>query len=167
MLKSMLAACAVAAAVSSVPAVQAQVYDAPQDTIYVMPRFAIQGNWGDATDVGIGLRYEGGMTWLFPRAGTLRFVSSFDYFFPEGPLNYWEVNGNLINIFAIPNVQAAGYFGGGLNIANATNGASNTRVGANLLAGIRLPGAFRPFLEGRLELGGGEQFVLTAGLMLR
>jgi hypothetical protein len=166
MRKSVFAVAATVLVAGAAPAA-AQVYDVPSDTIRVMPRFGLHANWGDATDVGLGLRYESGMTWLLPRAGTLRFIGQFDYFFPDGPLNYWEINGNLVNVFAIPNVQAAGYVGAGLNIATLSNGASATEVGANLLAGIRLPGAFRPFLEGRLELGGGEQFVLAAGFMIR
>ncbi len=168
MMKSVLAAGAVAAMLLSPPAARAQIYDAPRDTIRVMPRLGIQANWADKTDFGIGLRYESGMTWLFPRAGTLRLITSFDYYLDPPLGDYWEVNANLANVFAIPNVQAAGYVGGGLNIARPTVGnVSSTDVGANLLAGIRLPGAFRPYVEGRLELGGGEQFVFTAGLNIR
>lgn len=159
-----LAALTLAAAA---PAVQAQDFGPPPDTIRVYPRFGLQVNWADETDFGVGARHEMGVTSLLPRAGTIRLITSFDYFFPEGNFNYWELNLNAVNVFAIPNVRAAGYVGGGLNFAKLSNGTSRSDLGANLLAGIRLAGTFRPYLEARLELGGGEQLVMTAGIMLR
>lgn len=171
MLRSVLALGLAAVALAAPAVTHAQEpYGPPPDTIRVMPRFGIQGNWSDDADFGLGLRYEAGMTWLLPRAGGLRLATSFDYFLdPPADLDLWEINANLINVMAVPNVRAAWYLGGGLNVAHMGSGlgGSETRVGGNLLAGIRLPGTFRPFLEGRLELGGGEMFVLTAGLMLR
>lgn len=152
---------------AAAPAVQAQDYGPPPDTIRVYPRFGLQANWADETDFGVGVRYEMGVTSVLPRAGTIRLVPSFDWFFPEGNFNYWELNLNAINVFPVPNVRAAGYVGAGLNYAKISNGVSSDDVGANILAGIRLAGTFRPFLEARLELGGGEQLVLTGGFMLR
>jgi len=101
---------------------------------------------------------------------------SFDYFFPSGgagvDVKYWEINGNVG--YRIPNMRGnlAPYVGGGLNIAHASASSggvsvSDTKAGLNLLAGTtfgRAASKTKPFLEGRVTLSGGEQFVLTGGI---
>src|SRR5687768_2239938 len=136
-------------------------------------RFGAQLNWGNDFDFGVGARVELGMPNLFTSSGPLSrtsLVGSFDYFFPDcgGDCSYWEINGNL----TIP-ITASGvdpYVGAGLNVARfsvdvAGADASNTELGLNLLGGINFGlGRVAAFGEGRVEIGGGEQFVLTFGI---
>lgn len=144
---------------------------APQQRV----AFGVQADWGSDTDFGIGARVVFGLQSLFPKTPLDAHVG-FDYFFPSGgagvDLTYWEINGNVG--YRIPNVRGnlKPYVGGGLNIAHAsvTAGgvsASDTRAGLNLLGGTtfgRAASKMKPFVEARLILSGGEQFVLTGGV---
>jgi opacity protein-like surface antigen len=131
-------------------------------------RFAPQLSFADDTDLGIGARIRMG----FPSVAPGFFgVGSFDYFFPDG-FNYFEINANVG--YVIPGVRGKvhPYAGGGLNIARASaencsgSGCSNSEVGLNLLGGLDFETRSRimPFIELRVELSGGEQFVVTGGL---
>ncbi len=126
------------------------------------PHFGLQASIGEDVDLGLGVRYENRMLGMFPESPNLRFALSFDYFFPDN-FDYWEVNANVFNLFRPNNARVLPYLGGGLNIARRSNGGRDTDVGLNVLGGIRLPGRYRPFLEARIELGGGERFVVTGG----
>ncbi len=102
----------------------------------------------------------------------ISFIGAFDYFFPEKPrladdVEYWEVNLNVVYTIPVNHRSLSPYAGGGLNIARRTvDTASETDIGANLLAGVRyVAGPIVPFGELRFELGGGEQFVLAGGLL--
>lgn len=128
-----------------------------------------QVSWGDDSDVGIGVRYENDLNRLIP-ARNLRVVGSFDWFFPGNNVDYFEINANVAYQFTIPSSRIGPYAGGGLNIARASGGlgtSSDTQVGLNLLGGLRFPsaGRIRPYVEGRFEFSGGEQFVLTGGIL--
>lgn len=139
-------------------------------------RFGVQGNWGDDTDFGIGGRLATGLKSLFP-ATPLEFHASFDYFFPDdegtgADLTYWEINGNVVWMIPVTRAKVAPYAGGGINIAHAAIdfmgfSADDTQVGLNLLGGIKFKTRTRlaPFVEIRVELSGGEQFVLAGGLL--
>jgi hypothetical protein len=121
--------------------------------------FALQGNWGDDFDFGVGGR-------LFFNLGDkndgLGGVASFDYFFPESDVTYWEINGNVT--YALPG-SLQPYVGAGLNLARIEFlGVSDSDLGLNLLAGVRLSN--RVFAEGRIEIEGGDQLVLTVGFIL-
>lgn len=63
--------------------------------------------------------------------------------------------------------SVAPYVGGGLNIAHSSNATSNTELGVNLLGGLRfgIGPVVKGFSEVRLELSGGEQFVVTFGVL--
>ncbi len=128
------------------------------------PHYGLQADFGGTSRWGFGARFETGVTRLLPAEPQYRLIGSFDYF-PGGASNNWEINANAINLFPVRNVRANSYLGAGLNIAhNSPNvGASNTKLGLNLLGGIRLAGAQSPFVEARLEIGGGSQFLITAG----
>jgi opacity protein-like surface antigen len=127
-------------------------------------RFGIQGSFGDDADFGIGARVRVPVVSISPAFAV---IGSFDYFFPDGPVDYWEINANAS--YTIPGVRGniMPYAGGGLNIAHASvSGFSNTDAGLNLMGGLnfRTSGRLMPYAEIRVELGGGEQFVLTGGL---
>lgn len=133
--------------------------------------------WADDADFGIGGRIGFGLGSISERHPVEAFVS-FDYFFPdEGgsgvDLTYWEINANGIWKFSLPNSSVAPYLGAGVNFARASvdlsgiGSGSDSDVGLNILGGLRfnVMGGVQPFTEVRLELGGGEQLVLAAGLL--
>jgi hypothetical protein len=148
-------------ACAAAPALAAQAVREPAPTAY--PHFGLQAGIADRAELGVGARYENRMRGMFPEAPNLRFALSFDYFFPDSPLSYWEVNANVFNLFRSSASRIVPYAGGGLNIARTTNGRRDTDLGINVLGGVRLPGSYRPYLEARVELGGGDQFVVTLG----
>lgn len=131
-----------------------------------------QLSYGDDSDFGLGPR----VVFDDPSLGEFRIVATFDIFFPDSPsgtdVDYWEINGNGIYDFQLrnsPNVIP--YVGAGLNIAHASVGsgvlnASDTQLGINLLGGFEfIVGSVRPFVELRVELEGGEQLVVTGGIL--
>lgn len=129
-------------------------------------RFGPQVSFADDADFGIGARLEYGLDKLFPKAPLLS-AASFDYFFPGNNVTYWEINYNVSYLFKVDALTP--YAGGGLHFAHASvdGGGSNSEMGLNLLGGLRFKTASKltPFVEARIELGGGEQFVLTGGLV--
>ena len=152
----------VMAAATLAPAAQAQA----RDPATANPHFGLQASLGsDTVNFGIGARYENSMRGLFPATPNLRFIGSFDYFFPDSPAHYWEINADVVNLFTWRGARVIPYAGAGLNVARGyvTGGGGNTDVGVNLVGGFRLPGQYRPYLEARAELGGGNRFVVTFG----
>lgn len=140
-------------------------------TAEAQARFAPQVAFGSDTDFGIGGRVNFNLTSLFKTPGFFG-IGEFTYFFPGDNVNYWELNGNLG--YMIPGVRgnAHPYVGGGLNIGHVSvdncgfTGCSNTDAGVNLLGGINISTRKRlmPFIEGKIQLGHGDQFVITGGL---
>lgn len=130
--------------------------------------FGPQINWGfDDAEFGIGGRVLGAI----PNTG-FAIIGSFDYFFPGNDVTYWEINGNGVYRFAIPdNPNFTPYAGAGLNIARVSRDVgdetrSDSDIGLNLLGGLEWDvGSFRPFGELRVEIDGGEQVVLTGGVL--
>ncbi len=125
---------------------------------------------GTDTDFGIGGRVEFDLT-----GPPLTVIGSFDYYFPDGSVDYWEINGNLVYNFDIPSAPTVTpYAGGGLDIAHASwdggNGVgdsySDTDPGLNLLGGARFDaGSIMPFVEMKFTIEGVEQFVVTGGIL--
>lgn len=135
----------------------------------------VQGSYGSDSDFGVGVRYENSLNRLFPSM-PLRFIGSFDWFFPdEGgfggvDVTYFEINANVAYAIPMANSPLRPYAGGGLNYARASvevggTDVSDSQVGLNLLGGIRFGGKLSPFVEGRFELSGGEQFVISGGIL--
>lgn len=143
-----------------------------------------QLSWGDDSDLGIGLRaqvdFGSFMKQNQSAVSRMTGVVRLDYFFPGCPsgvdCSYIELNADV----QYPLDFGTGfepYVGGGLNFAHASNEVdvpfvgtvsdSHSDVGLNVLGGARFAiGHFTAFGEGRIELGGGEQFVLTFGVLL-
>jgi opacity protein-like surface antigen len=120
------------------------------------------------TDLGLGARVE------FDLGGPpLTIIGSFDYYFPDGSVDYFEFNGNLVYNFNIPSAPTiTPYAGGGLNIAHAswdTNDGedrSDTDPGLNILGGARFDvGSVILFGEMKFTIEGGDQFVVTGGVL--
>jgi len=123
--------------------------------------------WGDDADFGLGGRVTFGIHLSVDSTpAPLELQGEFVYFFPDGPVNYWEINTNAAYLFPGVKGPVGPYAGAGLDIANASGaGASNTDVGLNLLGGVKFRmSRITPFAEVRVELGGGEQFVIAGGV---
>lgn len=158
-----LSALALAAALSLATATSsaAQVHFGPQVSL------------ADDADVGLGGRITAGV----PQYAGLEFAGSFDVFFPDGNYDYWEINGNVLHNFEIAGTTSfRPYAGGGLSIARRDfeggDGPGDFRdddtlVGLNLVGGTKFAteSPATPFVELRLEIEGGEQFVVTGGLL--
>lgn len=146
-----IAALAVGLALATPGSADAQIYFGPQL------------NAATETDVGVGARVLGNV-----ESANLELVGSFDLYFPDGALDFWEVNANTFYHFHLPdNPALLPYLGGGLNIANLSNGTDVTEVGVNLGGGIRFPlDNISPFIEGRTVISDWEQSVFTFGFLL-
>ncbi|MDP2497318.1 MAG: hypothetical protein Q8W44_04910 [Candidatus Palauibacterales bacterium] len=95
-------------------------------------------------------------------------TGSFDVFFPDGDVDYWELNGNLVYNFPVEESRTFfPYLGGGLNIARVEAGTlEDTDLGVNIVGGSKFDAeGVTPFVEARVEIEGGEQFVLTGGFL--
>jgi hypothetical protein len=130
-------------------------------------RWGPEVSLGTDTDLGLGARIEFDLN-----NSPLTIIGSFDYYFPDGPVKYWEINGNLIYNFDVPSAPSVTpYAGGGLNIAHASvdgdfGSASDTDPGLNLLGGARFDaGSLMPFVEMKFTIEGADQFVVTGGLL--
>jgi len=131
-------------------------------------RYGAQVDWGTDTDLGLGARLEYDLGPSLASEGTLTrayFIGSFDLFFPNVG-NYFEFNGNLV-VPVNPASTLNPYVGGGLNMAHSSNDShGNTDLALNLLGGLRFAvGKLSSFGEARLELGHGDQLVLTYGVL--
>jgi len=132
-------------------------------------RFGAKASFAEDADFGVGARVEVGLPQLASRVFA---IGSFDWFFPDG-FDYFEVNANLGYSVPVTSTSISPYVGGGLNIARFSvdylgHSASNTEVGLNVLGGMKFKPAaarFTPFVEGRFELSGGEQFVISGGIL--
>ncbi len=137
-----------------------------------------QVSFADDADFGIGPKL---MFHLPNLASGLWLSGSFDFFFPDDgfgsvdDVDYYEINANLIYEIDLPAASnVAPYLGAGLNLAHLSiteemGGLENsdTDLGLNVLAGLNFPlVGFTPFVEIRLEIEGGEQFVIAGGIML-
>jgi opacity protein-like surface antigen len=147
--------------------------------------------WGEGIDTqfGVGVRVEQSLASLSlpgPFASA-RALGSFDYFFPNceamrggaTSCSYWELNANVAT--QVGSGPLSPYVGAGLSFAgssfttpafdptgptSATTSNSLIETGVNLLGGVRyVLGAMSLYTEARIEVGGGEQFVLSSGVL--
>ena len=153
------------------------------------PRFSVS----DDADFGIGadvrwafladdprLAVSASFDYFFPEDGDDEVedaLEQFEGFFPDDfelpfdfsadtEVEYWEANLNLTWDFTTDR-SVIPYAGVGLNYARLESSAfgfdaDESDVGANVLAGIRIRDRF--YVEAKTEAGGGELFVLTAGV---
>lgn len=157
-----------AAAAAALPAV------ASAQTANVKPfRFGAQVSYGlDVEAIGAGARVEYSLASMVPSLNDFRFVGSFDWFFPDG-FDYFEINAGVATSFPMSGGAMVPYAGAGLGIARVSvdvpgfGSASSTETGLNIMGGLKFKpmGSLVPFVEARLELGGGEQLVLTGGIL--
>ena len=132
----------------------------------------------DDADLGIGAFVGIPMPALHEN---ISFVGDFGIFFPgnaghdQVDVNYWEINGDLIYRFPMPDLSFTPWALGGLNIAHGSVGVtlgelgdvsgSNTDIGLNVGGGVTFgSGSMQPFAGVKFELGGGEGAVIFGGL---
>lgn len=150
-----LSALALAALVAAPSAAEAQVSFGPVVAFH-----------GDA-DFGAGALVKMPLPVLYENMGLM---GDFIWFFPEG-FDYWEINGNLTYDFAVANSSIVPFALAGLNVAHASVefegvSASDTELGLNLGGGVTFGGSrLRPTVGGRIQLGGGESFVLFGAIL--
>jgi hypothetical protein len=122
--------------------------------------------WHDDFDVGVGGTLNVRMPALGDRIG---FTAEGLVFFPDADdTSYLEFNGNLTYDFPLENERVRPFALLGLNVARLSvdlpgelDSVADTEIGLNLGAGIGFEvGAIRPRVGARLEIGGGEGFVL-------
>jgi len=130
-----------------------------------------QASFADEADLGLGARAH----WTMKTRLPLALIGTFDYFFPSTEAgvdaSHWELNSNLAYQFGR---RWRPYVGPGLNFAHRSANFTGTEfsgsdsgVGMNVLGGVRrVDGRKRQyFAEARYEIGGGEQFLVTAGVL--
>lgn len=123
----------------------------------------VQADVASETDLGVGGRILGHL------AGShLEAVGSFDHYFPDGPVDFWELNANLFYHFHVAGTpRVLPYAGGGLNLAHISNGDGDTEPGLNLGGGVRFPtrSGPAPFVELRAVVSDVDQLVATFGVL--
>ena len=98
--------------------------------------FGAEALFGSDTDFGLGGRVVLDLGTTAP----LEFQGGFDLFFPDGPAEYWEINGNVWYQIATRSSDTQPYVGGGLNIGHIDPGGSrfsDTELGINLGGGLK------------------------------
>lgn len=150
-----------AVATFTAPAVNAQI------------GFVVQGSYAlDVEAAGVGAGVSFGLGSMTANSG-ISAEATFDYFFADDPLEYWEINGNALYdirsvrglyVGAGVNYAKSGYDGGGTDVCDISGvDCTSSDIGLNLLSGYKFGGGKGPFVQARFELGGGEQLVLTGG----
>lgn len=127
--------------------------------------------WHDEADLGIAGFVSMPLSGVHPN---LSVVGDFSWFFPDdegtdADVDYYEVNGNLL--YGFPSDGPVNpWVLAGVNIARASAEAgdvsvSDTEVGLNVGGGVTFATeSIRPLAGAKYELGGGEGFVVFAGI---
>ncbi len=130
-------------------------------------RFGGQLNFADDTDFGLGPRVAFDLEELGPR---FQIIGTWDIYFPDNDLvDFWELNGNLVYRFELPDTDGVEpYGGGGLNVARTEVGdVGDTDLGLNILGGVEFPlTSVTPFVELRVTAEGSEQLYITGGVLV-
>ena len=127
--------------------------------------FGAEAMFGSKTDFGLGARLLAGLGTTAP----LEFQGGFAIYFPDGPAEFWEMNGNVWYHIDTSLSNGDPYVGGGLNIGRISSdgdNASSTELGLNLGGGFRWDFTnTAPFIEARFVVAGHEQFVIGGGVV--
>ncbi|MEX2465519.1 MAG: hypothetical protein WD995_01330 [Gemmatimonadota bacterium] len=147
-----LRALAVAAALVAVPG-----FAQAQTTLG--PTVAYHNDFDFGIGAALGLPFGA----AHPNVG---FLGDFLIFFPDAPgVDFLEINGNLTYDIPIEDAAVLPFALAGLNIARISFDSnalpSNTEIGLNVGGGIKFDaGVFRPMVGIRLEIEGGDGFVI-------
>lgn len=138
-----------------------------QSQVYLGPEVA----WSNDFDFGVGVGVEFGLPQLFTGAN---FMGDFLYFWEGDDFTYFEFNANLTYDLPLEDVPVVPFALAGVNIgrtsvdSDSELSGSNTDVGLNVGGGFKFHiGSFRPWIMGRVALGGTEAFTVTAFLPFR
>jgi hypothetical protein len=138
---------------------------AAEAQVQIGPTLAYHGDF----DVGVGGTMNVQMPALGERIG---FMADVLVFFPDVEnVNYLEFNGNVTYDFPLANETVRPFVLGGLNVARVSVDVptgvdgDETEIGLNLGGGLGFDlGSLRPTAGVRVEVGGGEGFVLFLSL---
>lgn len=132
-------------------------------------RFGAQVDWAADFDLGIGARLGFPLGDQLKRKG-IEGLATFDFFFPGNNVDAWQITANGLYHFT-QGESAKPYVGAGLLYTHSSVsvlgvGASASDFGINLLGGLRFKAQERllPFVEAKLQLGDGSQFMLAGGV---
>ncbi len=139
--------------------------------------FGPEASWMSQS-VGIGVGARAVYTALGQQLNVpgLQAYGAFDYFFPGSSYGvspkYWEINAGATYDLKLSGMKSfAPYVGAGINYAHSSVevlgfSASASKTGLNVLGGGRFTlGKLNAFAEARFELGGGEAFAATFGIL--
>lgn len=132
---------------------------AQQNTYYARSHLGFHGAYNfDVEEAAIGAQAT------IPVGNMLEFYPSFDVYFVD-PGSLWALNLDLKYRITGQNFNWL-YIGGGMQVARASvNGASDSNVGLNLLAGVESrKGAVHPYAEFRGTFGDGSSAQVAVGL---
>lgn len=99
------------------------------------------------------------------------FQATFDYYFMEENMTFWQLSLNALLSFG-PGIVFTPYVGAGLGIARTSIdmgilSASDTDTGVNLIGGARFGmGPLRPFVQAQVTMLGDVELVTIAGGLL-
>lgn len=126
-----------------------------QGQVLVGPEVA----WNDDADLGVGAGIEFDLPSLSPG---IAFHGDFLWFFPDGPIDYFELNANLMYDIPLEESQVVPFVLAGLNVGRVDvdnddileDDGGNTDVGLNLGGGLKFRmGSFQPRVAGRFAVG--------------
>ncbi len=143
-------------------------------------QIVVQANYGGDTDFGVGAGV-GFNLGQFNNGTKIAAEATFDYFFPScdgcdainADFKVWEINANA-RAHLIPSLPSL-YLGAGARYykwdysfdncgiyCDLYSGADG--IGLNIIGGWVFSGSNGPFVQAKLEVGDGSQFVATAGI---
>jgi len=104
----------------------------------------------------------------------VKFNGTFDYYFVDRNLTFYQIGFNVLVPFSIPNPALAPYVGGGFGISRLSvdngrflsfdNGITDT--GLNIIGGaIFKASGLKPFAQAQLTIGDIDLFTITGGLL--
>lgn len=136
-------------------------------------QFGVAVSYADDYDLGVGAFAKFHLADMSNRAIGGRI--GFDYFFPGNDLKAWSLNGDALLNIATNDASMKPYIGAGVgyrhfSLDNSFCGVagvdcSSNDIGLNLIGGLNFgKSKMMPFVEAKLEVGDGSQFVLKAGL---
>lgn len=141
--------------------------------LYANPDFGIQFDYNKFINLAGGDTGIGGRVVL---GSSLSFIGSFDYYFSNhiDNLTFYEINGNIV--YSLPTPEVRPYFGAGVGVAHQSFSEplvpdSESKVGFNLVGGIKFDAKVKPFIEFRYvfhttgTIFTGNRYVLTGGIL--
>lgn len=136
-------------------------------------QFGVAASYADSWDFGVGAFGKFHLADVSNRAIGGRI--GFDYFFPGNNRKAWSLNGDALLNIATNDASLKPYVGAGVGYRHFSYDSgfcgvtgvdcSSSDVGLNLIGGLNFgKSKMMPFVEAKLEVGNGSQFVAKAGI---